>query len=535
MYGSQLFLPEVWISGVDEAGQSADSIRVDDLMVTVRNLKLTDYQDLREAMELSYAAIDEDAWKRREVASLLKRFPEGQIAVEVNGTVVGCALSIIVDYSQFGDNHTYEEITGNDSFRTHTKDGDVLYGIDVFVHPDYRGMRLARRMYDARKELCENLNLRAIIAGGRIPGYAGYSDKLTPREYIHKVRMKEVYDPILTFQLSNGFHVKKVLRKYLAGDSQSKAFATLLEWSNIYYDEKPRLISARKKEIRIGVVQWQMRPAYDLKTVIDQAEYFIDTVSDYKSDFILFPEFFNAPLMVQYNDLNQAESLRRMAEYTEPILEKMREFAVSYNVNIIAGSMPAYEDGNLYNVAWFCRRDGSMDSVSKIHITPSERESYGMVGGTDVVALDSDCGKIGILICYDVEFPELARILREQGARILFVPFMTDLQTGYNRVRICAHARAIENECYVAIAGSVGNLPRVDNMDIQYAQSAVFSPSDFAFPSNGVIAETTPNTEMVLLADVDLDLLTELHETGSVTNLKDRRHDLYSLKLKGRR
>lgn len=508
---------------------------MDDLKVTVRHLKLSDYQDLKKAMELSYAAIDEDAWKRREVANLLKRFPEGQIAVEVNGTVVGCALSIIVDYSQFGDNHTYEEITGNDTFKTHTKDGDVLYGIDVFVHPDYRGMRLARRMYDARKELCENLNLRAIVAGGRIPGYEGYAEKLSPREYIHKVRSKEVYDPILTFQLSNGFHVKKILRRYLAGDSQSKAFATLLEWSNIYYDETPKLIAARKKEIRIGVIQWQMRPAYDLQTVIDQAEYFIDTLSDYNSDFVLFPEFFNAPLMVQYNDLNQAEALRRLAEYSQPILEKMREFAVSYNVNIIAGSMPEYEEEKLYNTAYFCRRDGSVESMRKVHITPSESESYGMVGGDELRVMDSDCGKIGILICYDVEFPELARILREQGARILFVPFMTDLQTGYNRVRFCAHARAIENECYVAIAGSVGNLPRVDNMDIQYSQSAVFSPSDFAFPSNGVIAETTPNTEMVLLADVDMDLLKELHETGSVTNIKDRRHDMYSLKLKGRR
>lgn len=508
---------------------------VEDLKVNVRHLELTDYEDLREAMDLSYAAIDEDSWKKRHVASLLKRFPEGQIAVEVNGRVVGCALSIIVDYDQYGDQHTYDDITANDTFRTHDPKGNVLYGIDVFVHPDFRGMRLARRMYDARKELCENLNLRAIVAGGRIPGFREHSSELTPRQYIHKVRNRELYDPILTFQLSNGFHVKKVLRNYLSGDSQSKEFATLLEWNNIYYEEKPKLLATHKKEIRIGIVQWQMRPAREVETIIQQAEYFIDTVSDYKSDFIVFPEYFNAPLLAQYNELNQAEAMRRLAGFTEPILHRMQEFAVSYNVNIIAGSLPLHEDGKLYNVAWFCRRDGSVESVRKVHITPSERESYGLVGGDEVVALDSDCGKIGILICYDVEFPELARLLREQGAQILFVPFMTDLQTGYNRVRICAHARAVENECYVAIAGNVGNLPRVDNMDIQYAQSAVFSPSDFAFPSNAIVAEATPNTEMVLLADVDMDLLKELQLSGSVTNFKDRRNDLYSLRFKGRR
>ncbi len=112
---------------------------------------------------------------------------------------------------------------------------------------------------------------------------------------------------------------------------------------------------------------------------------------------------------------------------------------------------------------------------------------------------------------------------------ILFVPFLTDTQNGYSRVRSCAQARAIENECYVAIAGSVGNLPKVHNMDIQFAQSMVFTPCDFAFPTNGIKAEATQNTEMILIADVDIGLLRELNQFGSVRNLKDRRLDLYSL------
>ena len=508
---------------------------MDELKVHVRHLELRDYEDLRNAMELAYTGLDEDPWKRREVANLLRRFPDGQLCVEVNGIVVGCALALIVDYAQFGDNHSYEEITANDAFTTHDADGDVLYGIDVFVHPEYRGMRLARRMYDARKELCESLNLRSIVAGGRIPGFSEHADVLTPKLYIEKVRMKELYDPILSFQLANDFHVKKLIRGYLASDRESKTWATLLEWNNIYYEEKPRLLATKKREIRLGVVQWQNRPATHLDSVLDQAEYFIDTVSDYGSDFILFPEFFNAALMVQYNDLSQADAIRQLAGYTKPIVTKMQEFAVSYNVNIIAGSMPLLEEGNLYNAAWYCGRDGKVESVRKLHITPSERDSYGMIGGHTLHPIDTDCGKIGILICYDVEFPELPRLLREQGAEILFVPFMTDLQNGYHRVRFCAQARAIENECFVVIGGSVGNLPRVDNMDIQYSQSAVFSPSDFAFPNNSIVAEATPNTEMVLIADVDMDLLKDLHNNGSVTNLKDRRHDLYSLRLKTRR
>ena len=113
-----------------------------------------------------------------------------------------------------------------------------------------------------------------------------------------------------------------------------------------------------------------------------------------------------------------------------------------------------------------------------------------------------------------------------------FVPYQTDTQNGYTRVRQCAQARAIENECYVAISGSVGNLPGVNNMDIQYSQAAVLTPSDFSFPNTGVKAEATPNTEMTLIVDVDIELLRELHNYGSVRILKDRRHDLYQLSKK---
>jgi len=191
--------------------------------------------------------------------------------------------------------------------------------------------------------------------------------------------------------------------------------------------------------------------------------------------------------------------------------------------------MPEVVRGKLYNVGYLCRRDGSVERFEKIHVTPDEARVWGMVNGNSLQTFDTDCGKIGVLICYDSEFPELSRLLSDEGMDILFVPFLTDTQNGYSRVRLCAQARAIENECYVAIAGSVGNLPKVHNMDIQYAQSAVFTPCDFSFPSNGIKAEATPNTEMILVTDIDIDLLRELHTFGAVRNLKDRRKDFYRL------
>jgi predicted amidohydrolase len=194
--------------------------------------------------------------------------------------------------------------------------------------------------------------------------------------------------------------------------------------------------------------------------------------------------------------------------------------------------MPEIVDNKLYNVGYLCKRDGTVERYEKLHITPNEAKVWGMEGGSKIQTFDTDCGKIGILICYDVEFPELGRLLADDGMDILFVPFLTDTQNGYSRVRNCAQARAIENECYVAIAGSVGNLPNVHNMDIQYAQSMVFTPCDFAFPTNGIKAEATANSEMILIADVDIDSLRELNQLGTVRNLKDRRKDIYELNKK---
>lgn len=496
-------------------------------------LNYDDYLELNAVMRLAYHEMDEDLWREKDIKKLIRIFPEGQLCVKVNNKVAAVALAIVVDYQKFGDNHTYEDITGKYTFSTHDPKGDVLYGIEVFVKPEFRDMRLARRLYGARKEICEQLNLRAIMAGGRIPNYEKFSAELTPRQYIEKVKSKEIYDPALSFQLSNDFHVKKILKNYLESDNQSKEYATLLEWNNIYYQENKPSLGSSRTNVRIGLVQWQMRFFESLAALMDQVEYFVDAVSDYKSDFVLFPELFNAPLMVEFNHLTAAEAIRGLATYTDAIKNRFQELAVSYNVNIITGSMPYVNDeGKLLNVSFLCRRNGTWERYCKIHATPSEVRTWGMSGGHKIKTFDTDCGKIGILICYDVEFPELSRIYAEQGVQILFVPFMTDTQNGYNRVRCCAQARAIENECYVAIAGCVGNLPKIRNMDIQYAQSAIFTPSDFAFPTIPIKAEATPNTEMTIIADLDLDLLKELHEEGSVQNLKDRRKDLYQLKLK---
>ncbi|HKL03591.1 MAG TPA: carbon-nitrogen hydrolase family protein [Cryomorphaceae bacterium] len=497
--------------------------------IELKLLEREDYPELKDAMIEAYQMMPDAYWKQEQINALIKKFPEGQVIITVNNKLAGCALSIVVSEAFVQETHTYREITKNYTFNSHNPKGNMLYGLEVFIKPEFRGLRLGRRLYDYRKELCENLNLKGIVFGGRIPGYHNYQDELTPKEYIERVKRKEIADPVLNFQISNDFHPVRILKNYLEGDVASNEFAVLMEWDNIYYEKPSTDVVNQKRVVRLGLIQWQMRPYKGLDEVLQQAEYFIDAVSGYRCDFALFPEFFNAPLMAENNHLSESDAIRELAKHTDEIVSRFSDLSISYNINIITGSMPEIKDGRLYNAGYLCKRDGSIERYEKLHVTPDEAKVWGMQGGTELKTFDTDCGKIGVLICYDSEFPELSRLLADDGMDILFVPFLTDTQNGFSRVRFCAQARAIENECYVAIAGSVGNLPNVHNMDIQFAQSMVFTPCDFSFPTTGIKTEATPNTEMILIADVDIDLLRELNQFGAVRNLRDRRKDIFNL------
>lgn len=503
----------------------------EELHLQLRNLRPDDYPQLKELMDVVYPDIG-GAWGEHTIKKLIKEFDEGQLCLEDNGKIVGVALTVRVTYARFSNPHTYDDLMDKRENILNERKGDALYGLDVLIHPEYRGYRLGRRLYDARKELCRQLNLRAILAGGRIVNFHKYDEEITPGQYIDKVQRREIYDPILTFQLANDFNVKRLLGKYLPEDERSKGFATLLEWNNFLYEPSDNVLSSRIRSVRVGAVQWQMREVDSVEEMLRQVEYFVDALSSYQSDFAVFPEFFNAPLMGLTDQSQQMDAIRFLAGYTERFKKEMSQMAVSYNVNIITGSMPLHEDGTIYNVSYLCRRDGTVEEQRKLHVTPHEKRDWVIEGGDKVRVFDTDAGKVGILICYDVEFPELGRLMANEGLEILFVPFWTDTRNAYLRVRHCAQARAVENECYVVICGSVGNLPQVESLDVQYAQSAVFSPSDFAFPYDAIMSETTPNTEQLIFSDLNLDELRYLHHEGSVTNLKDRRTDLYEVSRK---
>jgi len=498
--------------------------------MVIRQMEKEDISKVLGMQELSFPGME--PWQEEHLNSHLTVFPEGQLVAELDGIVIGSCSSLIINFDEYDDRHTWDDVTDEGYITNHNPDGYNMYGIEVMVHPEYRRMKVGQRLYEARKELARELNLKSIILGGRIPNYYKYAEEMSSREYVDSVSRHKIYDPVLTFQLMNDFTLMRVNPNYLPDDTASRKYATLMEWNNVDYKPATKRHYKTSYPVRICVVQYLMRKISSFEEMAHQCEYFVDVASDASSDFVVFPEIFTTQLMSFMDEVAPSQAIRKMTEYTPQYIEMFTDLAVRYNVNIIGGSHFVEESDEIYNISYLFRRDGSIEKQYKIHITPNERKWWGISAGDAVRVFDTDCGKIAIQICYDIEFPEIGRIATDMGANIIFTPFCTEDRQGYLRVRYCAQARAIENQIYTVISGTVGNLPQTDNMDIQYAQSAIFAPSDFEFARDGIVGETNANLEMVLIGDVDLEILRRQRQDGTVKQLKDRRHDVYHIEYK---
>lgn len=207
-----------------------------DTKVKIRN---TTHEDIPKIVELQkvsfpFMALEGMIWKPEQLKSHLKIFPEGQFCADCNGQIIGSVSSLIVKLEPEYKEHTWLGVCGGPGFENHAHSGDSLYGADVSTHPDYRRLKIATRLYDARKKLCIKLNLRRIIAGGRLFNYCEFAEKFSAEEYVKKVIAGDIDEPVLCFQLKNGFKFIKVLPNYLR-DSRSQNYATFIEWKNPQY------------------------------------------------------------------------------------------------------------------------------------------------------------------------------------------------------------------------------------------------------------------------------------------------------------
>ena len=509
---------------------------LDHKKLIVRQAKFADIKEIQNLVSLVYQGAE--GYSVDMLRGQMSNYPEGQMVAVYGEKIVGYCATFKISESFALKAHTWKEITGGGFASMHDIDGDFLYGMEVCVDPNYRGFRIGQRLYNERKKLCDYYRLKGIVFAGRLPGLSKKNTKhkfASPEEYLELVLTKKLRDPVLTFQINNGFQPIGIIKDYLPTDKESKGYAVHMLWRNPKIKTETTNKSKQRgrlaETVRVATVQYQQRRVNNFEEFVHFVEYFVDVVADYKADFVVFPELFTLQLLsLAKKKLTPMESIDALTSYTSKIKDVFRDMSIRYNINIIAGSHPTkVESGDILNICYVFLRDGSVHSQEKIHPTPNERYWWNIQGGNKLETIMPDCGPIGVMICYDSEFPELARHLVNQGAQILFVPFCTDERQSYLRVRYCCQARAVENQCYVVMSGNVGNLPGVENMDIQYAQSCILTPCDFPFARDGIAADTTPNVETVAFADLRLETLTTARNSGTVMNLKDRRFDLYSV------
>lgn len=467
----------------------------------------------------------------------LAAFPQGQFLAEIGDQIVGYASSLIVQLDQNTDTYTYAEITGDGTFSTHTPSGDTLYGADIAVHPDHRGRGIAAALYKQRLKLLKRYNLRRTIAYGRLSGYREHAGQLTAQEYVDKVLAGELKDPALNTHLRAGYQPKRVLMD-LFWDASSLNYATLLEMPNPDYRPERRKIAAAAlqrpvRKVRVCAAQYLMRDISSWEEFERSVEFFVNTADAYHCHFLLLPELFTVQLLsTMPPEVEPRAAALRLAEMTDRYRALFTRLAMENRLYIIGGSHPTLRDGTLYNVGYLFTPTGNVYTQDKLHVTPWERELWGMRPGAGIKIFDTPLARIAIQICYDIEFPEVARLLTLAGVEAIFVPFSTDEKKAFMRVRITAQARAVENYIYTIISGNVGNFPTSRSYLINYGQAAVFTPSDFSFAPGATLGEADPNVETVVIAELDLTSLAQQRDLGSVRPLYDRRPDLYDLRAK---
>jgi ribosomal protein S18 acetylase RimI-like enzyme len=215
----------------------SDSLHPRDPGVVVRNTQPEDISRIVELQKESfpYLARYGNIWRPEELESHLRVFQEGQfVAVEPDGTIVGSASTLIVLLTPEYAEHTWKGITADGMFTNHAPNGDSLYGADISTHPKHQHEGIGGMLYDARKELSRRQNIKRMIAGGRLLNYCDHAEKLSALDYAQKVLSGELRDPVLSFELANGFRFIKILPNYM-DDVRSLNYASFIEWLNPEY------------------------------------------------------------------------------------------------------------------------------------------------------------------------------------------------------------------------------------------------------------------------------------------------------------
>lgn len=283
-------------------------------------------------------------------------------------------------------------------------------------------------------------------------------------------------------------------------------------------------------EARIAAVQYELKPIARFADFAAQVEGHVTEAVAAGAMLVMFPEFFTAQLLTIPDALGRSpRPLTALADFTQEYHALFRGLAMRHGRHILAGTHMVKRGNRLYNTAHLFAPDGSLTTQEKLHLTPSEPGPWGLTPGADLTLIRLPFAAAAILVCYDMEFPELARQARARGAELLLCPSCTYDIHGLWRVRHTAHARAVEDQVYAVVTGTVGGLDAVEEVSTNAGQAAFITPCDEGFPAGGLVAEGPLNQAATVTAALDFDRLRAHRDGGSVRTWQDRRGDLYPL------
>ncbi len=244
-------------------------------------------------------------------------------------------------------------------------------------------------------------------------------------------------------------------------------------------------------------------------------------------DILQFGEFLTIDLMRLINNVEMPELWLAVDKYTDPFNQLFADLANAHNIWIIAGSHVQQKGGIYRNTSSMFGPGSIKHDYSKAHLFGAEK-TLGATGGDGLPVFDTPFGKVGIQLCYDLQFPEGSRLLAREGAQIIFCPAYTVGAQGYWRVRHCAHARAIENSLYVVLSNTIGVVER-STVGAGFGQAVVTCPSGVNFPPAGLLSQGEVNSTDLLVTELDMDKITQYRQNGETDPLNDQRHDLYTI------
>lgn len=277
------------------------------------------------------------------------------------------------------------------------------------------------------------------------------------------------------------------------------------------------------ESLRVAAIQYFIRPVSSIEGFAGQVTSLVDAAADYGSRLVVFPEYFTTQLLT-LGDLDRPidRQIRQLCDHLPFYLELLSGLARRHGIYLVGGTIPVRGEGDeVYNEAFVFGPSGDHVVQGKLHMTRFEREEWIVSPRSTLRVVETDFGRLAVAICYDVEFPEIARAAVRADAHILVVPSCTDDRRGFLRVRYCAHARAVENNMYVVHAATVGSLPSVPAVHLNYGQAALLTPCDFAFPRDGILAEGQPNIETMVIGDLDMVAIERNRTFGTVLPLED--------------